>query len=134
MTMIVVLACCTRVLAEINESCRVLRAARGTAEVPCQIVTEPQSSECLTVKAPALRAVADATLLTNRECDILEYVYRGWRAKAIGRELCLSEATVKTHMWSIYRKFDVHSQQEVIAAVDAFHGKPHGVPALHEGK
>lgn len=115
-----VLAQCLRTLARLNEA-RHQSAFGGNQSDPSdQIVIEPDESARRLMRNAKLREIADFASLTDRECDILEYVYRGWKAQAIGKELCISEATVKTHMGNIYRKFDVHSQQEVISAVDSF--------------
>lgn len=52
--------------------------------------------------------------LSPRESDVLRYLIRGRNAKHIAEKLCISESTAKTHIASIYRKTDVHSQQELL--------------------
>lgn len=56
--------------------------------------------------------------LTNRERDVLTLLARGYSGSAIQEELVLSKNTVKSYVRSIYRKLDVHSQQEVIYRVE----------------
>lgn len=46
------------------------------------------------------------------------YLAKGRRSSYIQKELTLSEGTVRTHMRSIYRKLNVHSQQELMDLVD----------------
>lgn len=119
--------------------CRALVQADGfgrkacddlASEMPDQIILEPGDADRLFAPVSALHEAASSVSLTSRERDVLKFVYRGWKAKAIGGELCLSEATVKTHMSNIYRKFGVHSQQEVILLIDALVAKARGWPAL----
>jgi DNA-binding NarL/FixJ family response regulator len=53
--------------------------------------------------------------LTRRELDVLHGLYKGERAIDTGRRLFMAESTVKTHRWSLYRKFGVRSSAEVVA-------------------
>ncbi len=52
------------------------------------------------------------TLLTPREYEILLHLAEGQSNKVIGRELDISDGTVKLHVKSILRKLDVHSRVE----------------------
>jgi DNA-binding NarL/FixJ family response regulator len=54
--------------------------------------------------------------LTEREREIVLGVTRGLSNAAIGRELFLSEKTVKNHLNRIYAKVAVHSRTELVAA------------------
>uniref|UniRef100_UPI003A8FEAE0 response regulator transcription factor n=2 Tax=Gordonibacter TaxID=644652 RepID=UPI003A8FEAE0 len=56
--------------------------------------------------------------LSRRELEILIALAKGRNASYIQRELTISEGTVRTHMRNIYRKLDVHNQQELIDLVD----------------
>ncbi|MBC8518944.1 MAG: response regulator [Gammaproteobacteria bacterium] len=51
-------------------------------------------------------------LLTPREYEILLHLAEGQSNKVIGRELDISDGTVKLHVKSILRKLDVHSRVE----------------------
>jgi DNA-binding NarL/FixJ family response regulator len=53
-----------------------------------------------------------ASSLTAREVGILQGVARGLSNRAIGRELWLSDQTVKFHLSKIYRKLDVANRTE----------------------
>jgi DNA-binding NarL/FixJ family response regulator len=61
--------------------------------------------------------------LTEREREIVLGVTRGLSNAAIGRELFLSEKTVKNHLNRIYAKVAVHSRTELVAA---WFGTGHG--------
>lgn len=54
--------------------------------------------------------------LTSREVEVLEYLARGKSNKEIGALLGIGETTVKSHLGSIFRKLDVLSRTEAIAA------------------
>lgn len=70
--------------------------------------------------------VADTFLLSQRELEILCLLAKGRNAAHVQKELVISEGTVRTHMRNIYRKLDVHSQQELIDLVDDIANKPAG--------
>lgn len=55
--------------------------------------------------------------LTARESEVFHLLAQGLNRLAIARELVISDDTVRTHMRNIYRKLDVHSQQQLIALV-----------------
>ncbi len=63
--------------------------------------------------------VANTYLLTTRETEVLLLLARGHSAGSIRERLYISEGTVNTHMRNIYRKLNVHSQQELIDLVES---------------
>ena len=58
--------------------------------------------------------VAEQAGLTQREREMLALLARGNNAQHIQEELSISHNTVKYHARNVYRKLDVHSQQELI--------------------
>ena len=65
----------------------------------------------------AMKKDHDANALTMRELQVLEKLSDGLSAGDIGLELFITEATVKTHLASIYRKLDSKNRiQAIIAA------------------
>jgi DNA-binding NarL/FixJ family response regulator len=52
------------------------------------------------------------TLLSERESAVLEAVTRGLSNREIGRQLWISEQTVKFHLRNVYRKLGVTSRTE----------------------
>ena len=65
-------------------------------------------------------AIAELYQLSPRETDILKYLARGRNAAHIQSKLTISPHTVKSHIYSIYRKLDIHSQQKVMDFVESF--------------
>jgi len=59
--------------------------------------------------------------LSPREIDIVARILRGERVPTIARSLYLSASTVRNHLSSIYRKVGVHSQVELIEALQPAH-------------
>lgn len=57
--------------------------------------------------------------LSAREKDVLRLLARGRNAVFIGKELYISESTVRTHIAHIYQKASVHSQQDLINLVES---------------
>lgn len=68
--------------------------------------------------AEACRTLGAYRKLTNRETDILVYLARGRNRAYICNDLVLAQDTVKTYIRTVYRKLEVHSQQEVISLVE----------------
>lgn len=56
--------------------------------------------------------------LTAREEEIFRYIAQGYSAKKVASLLYVSTNTVQTHTKNLYRKFDVHSRQELIDIVN----------------
>jgi len=65
----------------------------------------------------AMKKDHEANALTVRELQVLEKLSDGLSATDIGLELFITQATVKTHLASIYRKLDSKNRiQAIIAA------------------
>lgn len=65
-------------------------------------------------------AVAELYQLSPRETDILQFLAKGRNAAYIQSKLTISPHTVKSHIYSIYRKLDIHSQQKLMDFVEEF--------------
>jgi DNA-binding NarL/FixJ family response regulator len=66
------------------------------------------------VVAPAARGAARLDLLTDREHDVLRLMARGATNAEIGATLFVAEATVKTHVGSIFGKLGVRDRAAAI--------------------
>jgi NarL family two-component system response regulator LiaR len=55
--------------------------------------------------------------LSERELAMLETLARGLSNKAIGRELWITEQTVKFHLTNIYRKLGVENRTQAVRLV-----------------
>jgi PAS domain S-box-containing protein len=65
-------------------------------------------------EAPAPRR-QDIPALTPRQLEVLELLSEGKSVREIGKELYLSEATVRNHVRSLLQAVGAHSQLEVLA-------------------
>lgn len=58
------------------------------------------------------------SFLTNSEIDVLTYLRKGLTTREIAQYRVCSEATVKSHLTAIYRKFGVKNRTGAIAAME----------------
>jgi two-component system, NarL family, response regulator DevR len=68
------------------------------------------------VRDSEYQQVRQETGLTGRELEILAAVSRGLSNREVGKELFLSDQTVKFHLNKIYRKLDVSNRTEAAKA------------------
>lgn len=59
-------------------------------------------------------ALAHRFALSKRETEVMTLLAKGHTIASIQKRLYISQGTVKTHISRIYKKLDVHSQQELI--------------------
>ena len=62
-------------------------------------------------------AIADRYLLSRRETEVMFLLAKGYNAAYIQDKLCISKSTAKTHIGHIYRKLNIHNQQELLLMV-----------------
>lgn len=67
----------------------------------------------------AMAAIAQESGLSERESEVFEYLARGYSRTYIEKALYVSKNTVKSHMYRIYKKLDVNSQDALIDLVVA---------------
>jgi len=63
----------------------------------------------------ALKNRAKLPTLSAREIEVLAILATGRTAKEIGKDLYLSEATIKSHLSNIYRKLEVKNRTAALA-------------------
>jgi EAL domain-containing protein (putative c-di-GMP-specific phosphodiesterase class I)/DNA-binding CsgD family transcriptional regulator len=85
------------------------------------IDSEPIDSEpirSIPVDDPVATALVHSRLdhieLPERQHEIVQRLLRGERVPTIARDLYLSQSTVRNHLCSIFRKFGVNSQEELL--------------------
>jgi DNA-binding NarL/FixJ family response regulator len=61
----------------------------------------------LSARRPASPAAGDATVLTEREVEVLRLVRQGLANKQIARRLGITERTVKAHLSSVFQRLGV---------------------------
>ena len=68
--------------------------------------------------ADRIEEVCQQFKLTPREKELIELIYAGKSNKEIADTLFLSESTVKTHIYNIFRKMDVKNRVGVICVIN----------------
>lgn len=75
------------------------------------MVSPKRSQVAETAPEPAM-----AARLSAREWEIVQLLLAHHRVPSIARRLCLSPATIRNHLKSVFQKLGVHSQQELLHA------------------
>lgn len=78
-----------------------------------------------------LALLAERYAFTPREVEVFGLLSKGRNAEFIQNALFISNHTVKTHIYNIYRKMDIHSLQDLLDILDAEEAvhtgnQPHG--------
>lgn len=76
---------------------------------------------------PGTRMVVEQLGLTTRQVDVLERLLKALPNKLIARELNLSVETVKDHVTTLLRIFNVSSRTELVLAVSRLGPDPAGI-------
>ena len=63
-------------------------------------------------------AACERYRLSPREREVLATLLKGRDAKYIMDKFYISQSTAKTHIYNIYRKFGVHSRQELLDFIE----------------
>jgi PAS domain S-box-containing protein len=66
-------------------------------------------------EAPAPRRRRDIPALTPRQLEVLRMLSEGKSVREIGKELYLSEATVRNHIRALFQALGAHSQLDALA-------------------
>ncbi len=64
------------------------------------------------------KAICIENNLSKRQEEVFSYLAKGRNATFIANDLVISEHTAKAHIYRIYQKIGVHTQQELIDAVE----------------
>ncbi|ANE23117.1 hypothetical protein AAY81_08370 [Denitrobacterium detoxificans] len=88
------------------------------AELAGDVMAESAPSERELLEA-AIEDLAPAEAVSKREIDVLELYLHGCNVPTAAQKLYISENTVRSHTKSLYRKFGVHSRQELIGLFSA---------------
>ncbi|MDR1358218.1 MAG: helix-turn-helix transcriptional regulator [Coriobacteriales bacterium] len=67
--------------------------------------------------------ICERAQLSPRQSEVFTYLAKGRNAAFIENELVVSNHTVKAHIYRIYQKLGIHSQQELIDVVDKMMSK-----------
>lgn len=82
-----------------------------------RIAAEVQASGILNTLggAPDLQRFPELGPLSTRQWEVMSRLMRGERVPTIASELFVSQSTVRNHLSIIFKKFGVHSQEELLA-------------------
>jgi PAS domain S-box-containing protein len=80
------------------------------------LAVEARGTQALTA-LPSLAALPQGSELSARQSEIVALLIAGERVPQIARTMFLSATTVRNHLSAIYKKFGVHSQAELLAAL-----------------
>lgn len=69
-----------------------------------------------------VKGVAERFSLTSRQAEVLLCLAQGRNAGYISQKFTISTHTAKSHIYNIYNKLGIHSQQELLDIVDAAGG------------
>ena len=100
--------------------------ARQAMDFSRSIFTEGSDATPPAEDTPAARGrfrqrcevIANTYLLSRRESEVMYHLARGYKSSHIQQQLYISEGTAKTHIRHIYRKLNIHSQQDLIRLID----------------
>lgn len=88
----------------------------GGAEGPAGAEAAPKKSRWFKENC---EIIANRYLLSQRETEVLFLLAKGYNSTAIQEKLYIAEGTAKTHIRHIYRKLDVHAQQDLMRMVES---------------
>jgi DNA-binding NarL/FixJ family response regulator len=81
----------------------------------------------------SLRAAVAKPVLTTREKQILALVVMGFSNREIADQLFVAESTVKSHLFSAFRRLGVRTRKEAASLIlDSQHGLGQGILAITE--
>jgi DNA-binding NarL/FixJ family response regulator len=93
---------------------KVIDAIRAVAVGQCYFSPEVQSRLVIDSDGVHLgESKSRASLLTNREMEVLRYIARGLSKKEIAKTMHLSVKTVENHSASIMSRLDIHDRVEL---------------------
>lgn len=93
--------------------------AQEAAELPKDEASDEERAKVRGRFRTQCEEIANRYLLSRRETEVMFLLAKGHNAAFIQEKLCISKSTAKTHISHIYRKLDIHNQQELLAMVDA---------------
>lgn len=105
-----------------------LHPRRDALDVKNSDSGHPNSREMVEPRTPADMTISAQTnaedlCLTNRQQEVLMSLQKGLSNKGIGRDLNLSESTVKVHMRHLMRKLGVHNRTQLALTVTDHGGR-----------
>lgn len=94
-----------------------------TYTIPTQKRGSGQSYSDAVVVSSLIKSIAEDHGLSARQTEVLSMLAKGRNASVIERELVISSNTAKSHIYTVYQKLGVHSQQELLDFIDSYERK-----------
>lgn len=98
--------------------CGMMALRRPSSAVSDQVAKETDSEGASLSVPAACHSIANRYGLSSREERIMELFASGRTASYIGKELFISESTVRTYIRRIYQKMDSHSRQDLMDEIE----------------
>ena len=102
------------VVAQLSQTMRTSRKEKDVEEAPAVAVVDAGAGRLEQHCASVARDYG----LTPRESEVI--VLLAYGRTLIARDLQIAKGTARTHIENIYRKLDVHKQQELIDLVETY--------------
>ena len=99
----------------IEEVASSIRAVYGGQSLISPSMASKLISEFASMRRGDERASVPAPRLTDRELEVLKLVAKGLANRDIGKQLYISENTVKNHIRNILEKLQLHSRIQAVA-------------------
>lgn len=104
------------VVAQLSQTMRTSRKEKDVEEAPAVAVVDAGAGRLEQHCASVARDYG----LTPRESEVIVLLAYGRTLSIIARDLQIAKGTARTHIENIYRKLDVHKQQELIDQVETY--------------
>lgn len=104
------------VVSQLSQTMRTSRKEKEAEEAPAVAATEAGAGRL----EQHCACVARDYGLTPRESEVIVLLAYGRTLSIIARDLQIAKGTARTHIENIYRKLDVHKQQELIDLVETY--------------
>ena len=106
-------------IAKLNAYYSKLAASPYLSLVPSDITSfKPSDEEIAAFEEKGLVDVGTRYGISSREREVLGHLLSGLTARAIAERMFVSVPTVKSHIYRIYKKMGVHSQEELLTLME----------------
>lgn len=105
-------------IAKLNAYYSKLAASPYLSLVPSDITSFIASDEGGDLEGKDLADVGTRYGISSREREVLGHLLDGLTARAIAERLYVSVPTAKSHIYRIYKKMGIHSQEELLALME----------------
>ena len=121
---VAVMACCVLQI-RVNYQCYPFESALESEKTTTEIATvQEQTGRFKALWQRKIQTACDRYKLSPREREVRHILVRGRDTKYVMDTFCISQSTAKTHIYNIYRKFDIHSRQDLLDFIEDIEPDP----------